>query len=115
SALLTLTRPKAANAVSQPLLEELNEKIESVHKDSAIYCTVITGAGEKAFCAGADLKERKGMDENEVITAVKNIGKSVMKLENMTMPVIAALNGAAYGGGLELALACEDRKSTRLN
>ena len=108
-ALITLNRPKAANALSQSLLKQLNDKIESVNNNQSIYCTIMTGAGEKAFCAGADLKERKGMDDDEVIAAVKYIGKTITNIENMRMPVIAALTGAAYGGGLELALACDFR------
>lgn len=108
-AVLTLNRPEAMNAMSKGLLDELNEHIQHINADDAIRCTIITGSNEKAFCAGADLKERKGMSENQVIAAVKYIGETVTNIENMKMPVIAALNGAAFGGGLELALGCDIR------
>ncbi|WP_174613471.1 enoyl-CoA hydratase [Virgibacillus ihumii] len=108
-AVLTLNRPEAMNAMSKKLLDALNEHIQSINNDNSIRCTVITGSGEKAFCAGADLKERKGMSEKQVIEAVSYIGETVKNVENMKMPVIAALNGAAFGGGLELALGCDIR------
>lgn len=108
-ALITLNRPGAANALSAALLHDLNEVIDRVNHNRHIYCTIITGAGEKAFCAGADLKERRGMTDNQVISAVRDIGQTATNIEQMTMPCIAALNGAAFGGGLELALACDFR------
>lgn len=108
-ALITLNRPDAANALSTPLLDELNETIGKVMKNGSIYCVIITGVGEKAFCAGADLKERRGMSELKVISTVQYIGETMSKIEQMPIPVIAAINGAAYGGGLELALACDLR------
>ncbi|OZU90202.1 enoyl-CoA hydratase [Virgibacillus indicus] len=108
-AIISLNRPGAANAMSNNLLVELNEIIKKVDQDSSVYCTIITGNSEKAFCAGADLKERKGMSEKQVIKAVRYIGDTVTAVENMRMPVIAALNGVAFGGGLELALACDIR------
>lgn len=108
-AIISLNRPGAANAMSNNLLDELNEIIKKVDQDSSVYCTIITGNSEKAFCAGADLKERKGMSEEQVIKAVRYIGDTVTAVENMRMPVIAALNGVAFGGGLELALACDIR------
>ncbi|WP_404452748.1 enoyl-CoA hydratase [Virgibacillus necropolis] len=108
-ALLTLNRSDAANAMSKALLDELNKYIVEIEQDSSIRCTIITGDGEKAFCAGADLKERKGMTEDQVIQAVRYIGASVSNVAKMKMPVIAAINGVAFGGGLELALACDIR------
>lgn len=108
-AVLTLNRPDAMNAMSKGLLDELNGYIKKIDADNSIRCTIITGSGEKGFCAGADLKERKGMSEQQVIDAVKYIGDTVTNIENMTMPVIAVMNGAAFGGGLELALACDFR------
>src|SRR5690625_615219 len=108
-AILTLNRPKAANALSKQLLTEMNNAISTIKEHGSIYCTIITGAGEKAFCAGADLKERKGMNNQEVIEAVRNIGNTILNVEKMPMTVIAALNGVAFGGGLELALACDIR------
>ncbi|WP_156856493.1 enoyl-CoA hydratase [Oceanobacillus sp. AG] len=106
---ITLNRPEAANAMSTELLNELNQALDSVDANEESFCTVITGKGEKAFCAGADLKERKTMTDREVVQAVRYIGKTVNRVENMRMPVIAALNGVAFGGGLELALACDLR------
>lgn len=107
--IITLNRPDYANALSTTLLDELNHILEQVDEDEESFCTIITGRGEKAFCAGADLKERKNMTDNETITAVRYIGKTVNRVEKMRMPVIAAINGVAFGGGLELALACDIR------
>ncbi|MEN2766326.1 enoyl-CoA hydratase [Ornithinibacillus xuwenensis] len=111
-ALIKLNRPDAANAMSKALLDELNHAIEKINQDKSIRCTVLTGSGEKAFCAGADLKERRGLSEEQVIEAVRYIGQTVKAIEEMKMPVIAALNGVAFGGGLEIALACDIRISS---
>ncbi|MEN2464454.1 enoyl-CoA hydratase [Ornithinibacillus sp. JPR2-1] len=108
-AVITLNRPQAANAMSKALLDELNQVIQKVNHDPNIYCAVLTGSGVKAFCAGADLKERRGMTDDQVIAAVRYIGKTVSEVEAMKVPVIAALNGIAFGGGLELALCCDIR------
>lgn len=108
-ALIILQRPEAANAMSKELLDELNNTLQAVDSNPSIYCTILTGSGEKAFCAGADLKERKGMTNSEVIQAVQLISSTVTRVEQMKMPVIAAINGVAFGGGLELALACDLR------
>ncbi|MEN1969984.1 enoyl-CoA hydratase [Lentibacillus sp. N15] len=108
-AVITLNRPESANAMSKQLLSELHAFVTEVNQDKAIRCVVITAKGEKAFCAGADLKERKGMDDAQTIEAVRMIGETVTAIENINMPVIAAINGVAFGGGLELALACDIR------
>ncbi|MFD1848899.1 enoyl-CoA hydratase [Oceanobacillus bengalensis] len=108
-AVITLNRPTVRNAMSTALLDELNSVVSSINRDPSIYCVILTGSGEKAFCAGADLKERRKMTDVQVISAVRYIGETIMRVENLRIPVIAALNGVAYGGGLELALACDIR------
>lgn len=107
--IITLNRPEAANALSTKLLDELNEIITKIKSSDKIRSVIITGAGEKAFCAGADLKERSGMNDQEVVTAVQYIGETISTIERIPIPVIAAINGVAFGGGLELALACDIR------
>ena len=108
-ALITLNREKAANSLNKQLLMELNSVIDQVNENSNIYCVIITGKGNKVFSAGADLKERESMNDQEVIEAVKYIGKTINNIENIKVPVIAAINGSAFGGGLEIALACDFR------
>ncbi|RLL45431.1 enoyl-CoA hydratase [Oceanobacillus piezotolerans] len=112
-AILKLCREEKANAMSQALLEQLNDKILIIKQDPSFYCAIIHGEGVKAFCAGADLKERKRMSDKEVIRAVQYIGNTVDSIEKLEIPVIAAINGAAFGGGLELALACDMRIASR--
>lgn len=107
--LLTLNRADAANALSRALLEELQEKIKQVNDQPDIRTLLITGSGNKAFCAGADLKERKEMNEKQVIETVETIGDTIRMVEEISIPTIAVLNGVAFGGGLELALACDIR------
>lgn len=106
---ITLSRPEAANALSIQLLKELQSLLTEIKTDREVRVVVITGAGEKAFCAGADLKERKGMDDQQVKDAVSLIRSFVNGVESLPQPVIAAINGVAFGGGLELALACDVR------
>jgi len=109
--LITLSRPEAANAMSVQLLHELSATLDQINGDPAVRVVLLTGAGEKAFCAGADLKERKGMSDRQVKQIVQLIGATVAKVETLAQPVIAVLNGVAFGGGLELALACDLRNA----
>ncbi|OAS82874.1 MULTISPECIES: enoyl-CoA hydratase [Metabacillus] len=108
-AIMTLNRPEVANSLSLHLLEELQEAIFSYKFDKSVRCIIITGTGEKAFCAGADLKERAEMDMTQVRRTVEKIRRTINELEALPQPVIAAVNGGAFGGGLELALACDIR------
>ncbi|MCT8139592.1 enoyl-CoA hydratase [Anaerobacillus sp. CMMVII] len=108
-AIILLNRPEKANALSVQMLTELQEIIQQIKYNPAIRCVIITGAGEKAFCAGADLKERATMNQQEVRKTVALIRKTINDLEELPKPVIAAINGVALGGGTELALACDIR------
>ncbi|SIS45629.1 enoyl-CoA hydratase-related protein [Salimicrobium flavidum] len=107
--IVTLNRPDAANSLSHQMLDELQEAVKFIESDRNVRVVLLTGSGAKAFCAGADLKERKGMDDEEVIETVEKIGDTVKMVEALPVPVIAVMNGVAFGGGLELALACDLR------
>lgn len=106
--IITLARPETRNALSRQLLAEFNEALESARKDKARVVILRSGI-PKVFCAGADLKERKTMTPDEVSEFVRSLRASFTALENMPMPTIAAIEGAAVGGGLEMALACDIR------
>ncbi|MER0465982.1 enoyl-CoA hydratase [Bacillus cabrialesii subsp. cabrialesii] len=108
-AVITLNRPQAANALSAEMLRSLQSILQEIEFNSNIRCVILTGTGEKAFCAGADLKERIKLKEDQVLESVSLIQRTAALLEASPQPVIAAINGSALGGGLELALACDLR------
>ena len=106
---VTLNRPQVANSLDRPMLMKGAELVHKLHYDPSVRAIIVTGAGEKAFCAGADLKERAGMSMGEVRQYIMKIRDTFTAIENLPQPVICAINGAALGGGLELALACDLR------
>jgi enoyl-CoA hydratase/carnithine racemase len=108
-ATITLDRPEVANCLSRATLDVLGAAIETVRGDAAVRVVIVSGAGDKAFCAGADLKERAGMSDEQVRDFIRTIRDTATALAELDQPVIAAINGAAFGGGAELALAADIR------
>jgi enoyl-CoA hydratase/carnithine racemase len=108
-AILSLNRPEKLNAISKKLLSEFHRDLKSVETNPSIRCLIITGTGEKSFCVGADLEERRGMSEQEVLHFLDNFRDTLDLLESLPCPTLAAINGFAFGGGLEIALACDIR------
>ncbi len=106
--LITINRPEALNALNRAVLQELNEVLDAVDLETT-RCLVITGAGEKAFVAGADVAEMCCMTESEARLFSETGNALFSKIETFPMPVIAAINGYALGGGNELALSCDIR------
>ncbi|MDI6708738.1 MAG: enoyl-CoA hydratase-related protein [Candidatus Thermoplasmatota archaeon] len=104
--IITICRPPM-NALNTEVLLELKALLEEVEKSQLLKALIITGEGDKAFVAGADIKELKDKNAAQALEFAK-IGQEVLdKIENLPMPVIAAVNGYALGGGTELALACD--------
>jgi methylglutaconyl-CoA hydratase len=106
---LTLDRPDAANALSRALVDGVRGALAELRALPLPPILVVTGAGERAFCAGADLKERRAMSLDETRAFLGTLNQMVDELAAYPQPVIAALAGSAFGGGLELALACDIR------
>jgi enoyl-CoA hydratase/carnithine racemase len=106
---VTLNRPDVRNALSRDVNIQLSELAQDFDRSETVRVVVITGAGDKAFCAGADLKERKGVPAAETGPYITAIGNAIEQWGEIRKPTIAMMNGSAYGGGLELALACDLR------
>jgi enoyl-CoA hydratase/3-hydroxyacyl-CoA dehydrogenase len=106
---ITLNRPNKLNAINATMLQELSEALDTIEKDTNVRCVIITGEGEKAFSAGADITELHKLTQ-ETAAELSRKGQQVFsQVETLSKPVVAAINGYALGGGLAFALACDFR------
>src|SRR5215831_2090850 len=108
-ALITVNRPDKLNALSSAVIAELKQAFEQVARDAGLHGLILTGAGEKAFVAGADINELAVLESAEARAFARLGQQSFRSLETMSKPSVAAVNGFALGGGLELAMACTVR------
>jgi enoyl-CoA hydratase len=106
---ITINRPDKLNALNKTVMEELSQVIEEVYKNNEIKSAIITGAGAKAFVAGADISEFLGLSKEQGMAMAKKGQDLFFKIENSSKPIIAAVNGFALGGGCELAMSCHFR------
>ncbi|MEK6810260.1 MAG: enoyl-CoA hydratase-related protein, partial [Candidatus Thermoplasmatota archaeon] len=109
-AMLTLNRPDRLNTITPQMIEEIDRALADLERDDSIRVLVITGAGEKAFSAGADVTSFGDVSKSHKVWALaKRTSHVFSRLANFSKPTIAAINGYAFGGGCELALACDFR------
>jgi enoyl-CoA hydratase/carnithine racemase len=106
---LTLNRPDTMNSMNGELVNAMAQTFYALDARDDVRVVVLTGAGDKAFCAGADLKERRDMSDAEVTQRLRDYRTTFRAIEQTGKPVICAINGYAFGGGLEIALACDLR------
>lgn len=106
---ITINRPEALNAMNSELIGELQESVEQCVKNDDVGVIIITGSGEKAFVAGADIKAMQKMSSRQALEFSREGQEMTMVIENSPKPVISAINGFALGGGCEIALACDMR------
>lgn len=107
--IITINRPDKLNALNKTVLDELDDVMNNVYSDKEIKSVIITGSGEKAFVAGADIAEFISLNDDQGASLAKRGQDIFSKIENCPKPVIAAVNGFALGGGCELAMACHFR------
>jgi len=106
---ITINRPDKLNALNKTVFNELNDVMDEINNNVAIKSVIITGAGPKAFVAGADISEFKGLNKAEAMSMAKRGQDTFTRFENSKKPIVAAINGFALGGGCELAMACHFR------
>jgi enoyl-CoA hydratase/3-hydroxyacyl-CoA dehydrogenase len=106
---IILNRPQKMNTINPVMLEELSEAIDNLEEDKKVRCVIITGKGEKAFSAGADITELQKLTPETAAQFSMKGQQTFTKLEAISKPIVAAINGYALGGGLELALSCDFR------
>ena len=105
-AYVTLNRPKVLNALNKATIAELNDVFKDARDDTAVHGVILTGAGDKAFAAGADIAEMAGDTPADAEDKTRHGQRLTRVIENLGKPVVAAVNGFALGGGCELAMAC---------
>jgi enoyl-CoA hydratase/carnithine racemase len=108
-ATVKLNRPDRYNALGSRIVEELGEVLDRVEGSGDSRALILTGAGDRAFCSGVDLKERAGMNADDRWAHNRALNAFAERLARLQVPTIAALNGLAFGGGLEITLACDFR------
>ncbi len=106
-AILTIERPEAMNALNAEVLKDLHQCMDHIEKSADIRVVIVTGSGEKAFVAGADIKEIDQLNSDQALQFARNGQNLFSRFESLAQPIIAAVNGFALGGGLELALSCD--------
>ncbi len=109
---VTISRPEALNALNHAVMEELDQMVQDCYRNDAIRGVIITGDGEKAFVAGADIRELSALGRDEALKLAQKGQRIFKAIEDCPKPVIAAVNGFALGGGCELAMACHIRIAT---